>query len=124
MIAWIYILIASIFEICWIYSLKYMEFKKLIHAGFVKVFTEKESFLLLIPALLYVAFGLGNIIFFSKAMRTIPASTAFAVWMGVALIGVKIVDVIIIKEPLSATNIIFMAVILVGIVGLKMSSPS
>jgi quaternary ammonium compound-resistance protein SugE len=122
MISWLYILIASVFEICWIYSLKYMELKKLIKIGFVRVFTEMESFLLLIPVLLYVLFGLGNIVFFSKAMRDIPASTAFAVWMAIALIGVKIVDVVVLKEALSSTNIIFMTLILVGIVGLKMSS--
>lgn len=119
--AWLYILIASMFEVCWIYSLKYLEFKKLVKTNIIQIFSTKEGLLLLLPAVLYVLFGLGNIIFFSKGMEKIPASTAFAVWMAVALVGVKLVDTLVLKEPFSYINILFFLLILVGIIGLKVT---
>ena len=122
--AWIYLIVASLFEICWIYSLKYLEFKKLIKTNFVTIFTTKEGLLLLLPLILYVLFGLGNIIFFSKAMDKISPSVAYAVWTAVALVGIKIVDVVWFKETLTLLNVFYFLLILVGIIGLKVSSPS
>jgi quaternary ammonium compound-resistance protein SugE len=119
MLAWIYLLIASGCEICWIYSLKNFQFKKLMEFKFSHLFTDKDNFLLLLPGLGYILFGVGNIICFSKAMKQIPASVAFAVWMAVALVGVKVVEVAILKEPISLMQLLFIGFILVGIVGLK-----
>jgi quaternary ammonium compound-resistance protein SugE len=53
------------------------------------------------------------------AMKQIPASTALAVWMGVALIGVKLVDISVFKEPYDLYQFFYMALIIIGIVGLK-----
>jgi quaternary ammonium compound-resistance protein SugE len=119
MISWIYILIASSCEIGWIYSLKYFNFKQLMTFRITRLFVSWENFLLLAPGLGYIGFGVGNIIFFSKAMKHIPASAAFATWMAVALIGVKLVDVLVLKETVSLPNIVFMTLIVIGIIGLK-----
>ncbi|HEV7232399.1 MAG TPA: SMR family transporter [Bacteroidia bacterium] len=116
--AWLFLFIASCCEICWIYSLKFFSWKKLSLFSFSNLFT-LDNLALLLPGLGYILFGVGNIICFSKAMKSIPASVAFAAWMAVALIGVKIVDVAILKEPLSIPQIVFMLLILIGIVGLK-----
>lgn len=121
MMSWLCIFVASVFEVCWIYSLKYLEFKKLIKTNIIQLFATKDGFFLLLPAILYVAFGVGNIVFFSKAMEKIPASVAFAVWMSVALVGVKVVDVVILKESFSYLNLFFFLLILVGIIGIKLS---
>jgi quaternary ammonium compound-resistance protein SugE len=123
MIHWIYVIIASVFEVGWIYSLKFLQFKKLIKTSVVTIFTTKEGWLLLTPAILYVLLGLGNIIFFSKSMEKIPASVAFAVWMAVALLGVRIVDSVFFKEQFSPLNIFFFIIIIIGIIGLKITSP-
>ena len=77
--------------------------------------------LLLLPAILYVVFGLINIYFFSKAMEKIPASLAFAVWMSLALIGVKLTDIIILRESVSLMNLLFLFLILIGIIGIKLT---
>jgi len=119
MIAWIYLLIASTCEICWIYSLKNFQFKKLLEFKFSLLFTDKANFMLLVPGLGYIIFGVGNIICFSKAMKSIPPSVAFAVWMAAALIGVKLVEVIMLKEPVSMVQLVFIIFILIGIIGLK-----
>jgi len=121
MVSWVYIFIASMCEICWIYSLKYLEFKKLIHTNIIDLFSTKEGFSLLLPGLLYVAFGVGNIVCFSKGMEKLPASLAFGVWMATALVGVKLVDVLVLKETFSTLNYLFFALIIVGIIGLKLT---
>lgn len=119
MISWVYLFIAALCEICWIYSLKYMEFKKLIKTNIIQVFSTKEGVLLLIPVLLYVIFGIVNIVLFSKAMGKISSSVAFAVWTAIALIGVRIVDVYVLKESFSSANLLFFLLIIIGIIGLK-----
>jgi len=53
------------------------------------------------------------------AMKEIPASTALAVWMGTALIGVKLVELFFFKGDFNPMQFLFMALILIGIVGLK-----
>lgn len=116
--AWIYLLIASVFEVAWIYSVKFMEFKELIKVHFTELFTSK-SINILLPILGYIVFGLGNIILFSKAMKTIPAGIAYATWMSVALVFVKIADVTIFKQPITFLQVVFILLILVGVIGLK-----
>jgi len=120
--AWIFLFIASCCEICWIYCLKYFQLKKLMTFKITLLFSDKDNFLLLLPGLGYVLFGVGNIICFSKAMHSIPASIAFAAWMAVALVGVKLVDTIALKEPVSLAQLVFIAFILIGIIGLKITN--
>src|ERR1700679_3389997 len=109
--AWIYLIIASIFEVAWIYSVKFMDFRKLIKLSFTEIFTQRAGFLVLLPVLGYVVFGVGNIILFSKAMKSIPAAIAYATWMSVALIFVKITDVTIFKEPITFLQVLFILLI-------------
>lgn len=77
--------------------------------------------MLLAPLLGYIAFGVGNIIFFSLAMRKIPPSTAFAVWLGVAMAFAKVIDITVFKQPFSMTQMLFILLILIGVVGLRAS---
>jgi quaternary ammonium compound-resistance protein SugE len=53
------------------------------------------------------------------AMKTIPVSTAMAIWFGVALIGVKIVDTYYFKVPFAYSQLFFMLLIIIGVIGLK-----
>jgi quaternary ammonium compound-resistance protein SugE len=117
--AWIYLLIAAIFEICWTFSLKFLSIKKLKAIHWTAFWSQRENWSSLAPFAGYIIFGLGNIIFFSMAMKDIPASTALAVWMGLALVGVKLVDISYFKEPYNMYQFFFMALIVIGIVGLK-----
>jgi quaternary ammonium compound-resistance protein SugE len=117
--AWIYLIIASIFEVAWIYSVKFMDFRKLLKLSIAEVFTQRAGFYVLLPILGYVVFGIGNIILFSKAMKSIPAAIAYATWMSIALIFVKITDVTIFKEPITLLQTFFILLILTGVIGLK-----
>ena len=119
MIAWVYLCIASCFEVCWIYSLKSLDMKAIGRIKLATVFSDPKPWEALLPLIGYIAFGLGNIYFFSQSMKTIQASTAFAVWMGLALIFSKAVDILVFKEAYNTQQLIFTFVVLVGIIGLK-----
>jgi len=71
------------------------------------------------PFLGYLVFGLGNVYCISIAMKDIPASTCLAVWMGTALVGVKLVEILLLKMPYNGWQFLFIGFILIGIVGLK-----
>ncbi len=110
---------ASVMEVCWNYSLKYASIAKIRAIHWSQLFTAPAGIYTLLPAIGYVVFGVANVFFFSKALNQIPAATAFAIWMGMALVGIKIVDTLVLKEPFSAWHVLFIGFILVGIVGLK-----
>ncbi|MGI4871418.1 MAG: DMT family transporter [Janthinobacterium lividum] len=117
--AWIYLLLASVMEVCWNYSLKYTKLEQVKAIDWSHFFTDKAGIATLAPAIGYIAFGVGNVFFFSKALNFIPASTAFAIWMGMALVGIKIVDTLILKEAFQWAHVFYIGCILVGILGLK-----
>jgi quaternary ammonium compound-resistance protein SugE len=117
--AWIYLLIASMFEIVWTFSLKLMSVKKLRAIQWRGALSQSSTWVVLAPFAGYIVFGIGNIVFFSMAMKEIPASTALAVWMGTALIGVKLVELFFFKGSFDVYQFIYMGFILIGIVGLK-----
>jgi quaternary ammonium compound-resistance protein SugE len=120
---WFYLVMASLLEVGWIFSLKKLSF-----AGLKKISLQAisqqptESALVILPFLGYVLFGLGNIYFFSLATKQISASTAFAIWMVLTLVGVKLIEVIFYKEAIKPLDYIFLALLVVAIIGLKKSS--
>jgi len=82
-------------------------------------FSRRENWEILVPFVGYVAFGLGNIFFFSMAMKQISATVALAAWMGLTLIGTKLAEIYFFKQPSNYYQFLYMGLILVGIVGLK-----
>lgn len=117
--AWIYLFVASLFEIAWTYSLKFMDMKKIGAIRWLQFFNSTDGIVTLAPLLGYIVFGLANIYCFSVSLKTIPTATAIAVWMGVVLVGTKLIDMLYFKQAFSYSQFIFISFILVGIVGLK-----
>lgn len=117
--AWIYILIAAVMEIAWTFSVKFMDLKKIGAIQWSGFFSSRQPVLLLLPLLGYLVFGLGNVYFFALSMKEIPMSVALAVWMGAALLGTIILEVLLLKQPWQLSQLFFMTLILVGIIGLK-----
>jgi quaternary ammonium compound-resistance protein SugE len=120
--AWLYLLLASVMEVCWNYSLKYTSVAKIKALDWSQFFANSTGIMTLLPAIAYVAFGVANVFFFSKALNVIPASTAFAIWMGMALVGIKIVDTLVLKEAFQWVHVFYIGCILIGIIGLKRSA--
>jgi quaternary ammonium compound-resistance protein SugE len=104
---WILLTISALFEVAWIVSLKLTE-------GFAR----------LLPLVGYLASGLGAAVFLSMAMRTIPMGTAYAVWMGVSLVGALGVDVALFKEPCDAFRLGCAFLIVAGVFGLQLTARS
>lgn len=104
-LAWIMLGIAGIFEVVWATCMKYSE-------GFTKL-----SWSLLTFAGMAVSFYL-----LARATKTLPLGTAYAVWTGIGALGSVIVGIILFKEPVTAGRLIFAALLLVGIIGLKITS--
>lgn len=120
--AWLFLLLASVMEVCWNYSLKYTSVAKIKALNWSQFFANSTGIMTLGPAIGYVAFGVANVYFFSKALNVIPASTAFAIWMGMALVGIKVVDTLVLHEEFRWVHVVYIGFILVGIIGLKTSS--
>lgn len=102
---WIFLLIASILEIGWIISLKYTE-------GFTNI----------IPMIFYAAFGGGSAYFLSLSLRSIPMATAYSIWMGIAIIGATVFGIFFLKEPIKIMRVFYMLMIIIGIIGMKIST--
>ena len=56
------------------------------------------------------------------AMKTLPVGTAYGVWVGIGAVGTVILGIVLLKEPASALRLISVALIIAGIVGLKLST--
>ncbi len=112
--AWLFLFIASIMEIGWMYSLKFIDLTALKKLSFTS-----ESFIMVLPLLGYIIFGIANIYFFSLALKVIPTATAFAVWTVTALAGIKLIDIWLLKEPYKVSDYFFLLLAIIAIVGLK-----
>lgn len=105
--AWVYLLFAGLLEICWAIGLKYTDgFTRLGPSVFVGVTLAASMFLLALAA------------------RTLPIGTAYAVWVGIGALGAAILGVILFQESLTPPRIVFLSLLLISIVGLKLSVPS
>lgn len=103
--AWLYLFIAGIFEIFWAVGIKHINELKIT-----------------LPLVLVIVAMIFSIIFLGLAVKTIPISIAYAVWTGIGIVGVYTYGVLILKDPFSIANTIFVGMILIGIVGLKLGA--
>ncbi|MFT4940656.1 MAG: quaternary ammonium compound-resistance protein SugE [Paraglaciecola sp.] len=102
---WIILLVAGLFEVVWAIGLKYSD-------GFSRLWPS-----VLTVVAMAISFGLLSI-----AMKTLPAGTAYAVWVVIGLIGTAIFGIILFDEPLNLWRVISLLIITLGVIGLKLSS--
>lgn len=103
---WGILLVAGLFEIGWAIGLKYAE-------GFSRLWPTVWTVLSMI-----LSVGLLGV-----AIKTLPVGTAYAVWVGVGAVGTATLGILLFGEPANAARILSLALILAGIVGLKLSMP-
>ena len=103
--AWIYLVIAGVLEVIWAYAMK-----------------ESQGFSKLVPSLITLTAMLGSFGLLAYAMRTIPLGTAYTIWTGIGAIGAFIVGIVILGEPVNAIRISAAALIVAGLVLMKLSS--
>ena len=56
------------------------------------------------------------------AARTLPIGTAYAVWVGIGALGAAILGAVLFNEPVTLMRVVFLAMLLTSIVGLKMTA--
>ena len=100
--AWIYLLIAGVFEIGWAVGMKFTN-------GFSKFW----------PTVGVLIAMLLSVYFLTIAIRTIPVGTAYAVWTGIGIAGTTILGIFLFDEPVNALRIFFISLILLSVIGLK-----
>jgi quaternary ammonium compound-resistance protein SugE len=102
---WFYLLLAGAFEIGW-------------PLGFKLSQTTSHKYLWI--AFAVVAMALSGY-FLYLAQKTIPMGTAYAVWTGIGAVGAFVTGIIMFRDPMTALRIVSVALIVTGIVGLKMA---
>ncbi len=105
--AWVLLVIAGLFEVGWAIGLKYTE-------GFTKLWPT-------VGTLAAMAISLGLL---GLAMKSLPVGTSYAVWVGVGAVGTAILGIVLLGESANAGRLLSLALIVAGIVGLKLSSPT
>jgi quaternary ammonium compound-resistance protein SugE len=56
-------------------------------------------------------------------MRVLPAGTAYAVWTGIGAVGTVLLGIALLGEPATPARLACIALILAGIIGLKLVTP-
>ncbi len=102
---WIFLMLAGALEVAFTTALKYAD-------GFTK----------LVPSAIFIVTYAGSAWLLSKAIATIPLGTAYAVWTGIGAVGTAIIGIAVFGDPANAARLFFLAVIVVGIAGLKLVS--
>ncbi|HET7633974.1 MAG TPA: quaternary ammonium compound efflux SMR transporter SugE [Burkholderiales bacterium] len=101
--AWLVLFLAGLFEIGWAIGLKYTE-------GFTRLW----------PSLWTVAAMAISVVLLGIAVRQLPIGTAYAVWTGIGAVGTVILGIVLFGDPASAPRLICVALIIAGILGLKL----
>lgn len=104
-LAWIYLILAGLLEVVWAYGLKLSE-------GMTKPGVAAVTLVALLASMVLLA----------MAVRQLPLGTAYAVWTGIGCVGTAILGMLWLGEPASVTRLACIGLIVMGIVGLQLSS--
>ena len=104
---WLILFLAGILETTWAVGLKYAH-------GFTRFW----------PSLLTVAAMGGSFWLLSLSLKTLPLGTAYAVWTGIGALGAAVLGIVLFGEPATPPRLFCLALIVAGIVGLKLFSAS
>lgn len=104
--SWIILVIAGLLEVVWAIGLKYTH-------GFTR----------LVPSVITVTAMIVSVIMLSWAMKNLPTGTAYAVWTGIGAVGAAITGILLLDESANPARLLSLALIVAGIIGLKLSTP-
>nr|WP_175799480.1 quaternary ammonium compound efflux SMR transporter SugE [Burkholderia anthina] len=103
--AWVLLFIAGLLEVAWAAGMKSSE-------GFTRL---GSSVFTIVTAL--ASFGL-----LAVAMRQLPLGTAYAVWTGIGAVGAFVFGIVMMGEALTVARVASASLIVLGLIGLKLSS--
>jgi quaternary ammonium compound-resistance protein SugE len=102
--AWVYLIIAGLFEVAWAVGMKYTEGLTRLWPSAITIVTSIASFILL-----------------AMALKTLPVGTGYAVWTGIGAVGSAIFGMILFQESSHPLRLACIGLIVIGIVGLKLT---
>ncbi len=103
---WLLLGLAGAFEIVWAVGLKYAD-------GFTKPW----------PSAVTIAAMAASMYLLALAARSLPIGTAYAVWTGIGAVGAALLGMMLFAESANAVRLACIGLIVVGIIGLKVSTP-
>lgn len=103
--AWVVLIIAGLFEICWAIGLKFSE-------GFTKLYPSLFTLVTLAISMYLLA----------RASHVLPIGTAYGVWVGVGALGTAVLGIVLFQESVSPMRLLFLVMLFVSIIGLKLTS--
>lgn len=101
---WIYLGLAGLFEVVWAIGLKYTE-------GFSRLW----------PSVITGSAMLASIVLLAMAVKSLPIGTAYAIWTGIGAVGAVILGIVLFSDSASPARLACVALVLFGIVGLKLT---
>ena len=102
---WLILALAGLFEMGWAIGLKYTD-------GFSR----------LLPTIWTVVAMIISLWLLGISMKTLPVGTAYSVWVGVGAVGTVILGIVLFGEPANTGRLISVALIVAGIIGLKLTT--
>ena len=102
---WLYLILAGLLEVVWATSMKL-----------------SENFSKLGYSIVTIAGMILSFVFLARALKDLPMSLAYPIWTGIGAVGTVIVGVVFLKDQLSPLAYLFLVLVIIGIIGLKMTS--
>jgi len=102
---WVLLVLAGLFEVGWAIGLKYSN-------GFTRIG----------PSIWTITFMVLSVWLLAIAMRSLPVGTAYAVWTGIGAVGTAILGIILFGESAAMLRLVCLALIVAGIIGLRIFS--
>ncbi len=103
--AWFYLALAAGFEVTFALSMK-----------------QSNGFTQLWPSLITVVAVIAGIGFLTLALKTLPVSVGYPIWVGVGALGTVLIGVLVLGEAVNPMKIISVCAIALGVVGLKVAT--
>jgi quaternary ammonium compound-resistance protein SugE len=103
--AWVLLVLAGLLETGWAVGLKYTQ-------GFTR----------LVPSVLTAAAIVASMVLLATAAKTLPIGTAYGVWVGIGAAGAAVLGIVLFDEPATPGRLFFVALLLVSVVGLKLTT--
>jgi quaternary ammonium compound-resistance protein SugE len=105
--SWVILFFAGLMEVAWAIGLKQS-------AGFTRLW----------PSVFTLVTMSCSVALLGLALRHLPLGTAYAVWTGIGIVGTAIAGMIVLGEPAGALRLASIALIVAGIIGLKILTPA
>ena len=105
--AWVIVFIAGLFEVGWAIGLKYTD-------GFTRPWPTIGTVLAMVISMWLLGI----------AMKTLPVGTAYAIWVGVGAVGTVLLGIVLLGDPATSGRLISVALIVAGLIGLKLATPA